>query len=323
MNDECSEIIKKVIEYKNKFAFNCTNNLPTTRYCSQNNFDLVIVGGKSESTRQVVRDAFTVDGTDFFTVDSLPIINYGRSYLKTVCIKGQIYVFGGIDDNNNPVIAVEKYSSTTNTWNFITQMYDNREGFCACSFIDSIYVIGGYFDDTMTTTNFCLMCNITNKTWTQVARMNEARCDASCVVFEGRIVVTGGFNINNIKLNTVEAYDHIDDSWTNMPNMVERRQCHKSIALRNKLFLVGRVVYGGNVEVFDSHCNKFVLIKEYPNEFNEYKSSAVLSMGNKIVIFSNEEGYVLIYDVDKNKWSRKSCEATKNIVHFSCPKLPK
>ena len=74
---------------------------------------------------------------------------------------------------------------------------------------------------------------------------------------------------------------------------------------------------------FDTHCNKFVLIKEYPNEFNEYKSSAVLSMGNKIVIFSNEEGYVLIYDVDKNKWSRKSCEATKNIVHFSCPKLPK
>ena len=141
MNDECSEVIKKVIEYKNKLPFNIINNLPPSRYCSQNNFDIVIVGGVEKFERQVVRDAFTVDCTDFFTVDSLPIINYRRYYLKTVCNKGEIYVFGGIDDNNNPVIAVEKYSSTANTWNFITQMNDNREGFCACSFIDSIYVI--------------------------------------------------------------------------------------------------------------------------------------------------------------------------------------
>ena len=91
------------------------------------------------------------------------------------------------------------------------------------------------------------------------------------------------------------------------------------------MFLVGRVVYGGNVEVFDSHCNKFVLIKQPTNGLSEYISniSDALSIGNKIVIFSNEEGCVLIYDVDKNKWSRKSCEATKNIVHFSCSKLPK
>ena len=126
MNDECSEVIKKVIEYKNKLPFNIINNLPPSRYCSQNNFDIVIVGGVEKFERQVVRDAFTVDCTDFFTVDSLPIINYRRYYLKTVCNKGEIYVFGGIDDNNNPVIAVEKYSSTNNNCNFITQMYDNR-----------------------------------------------------------------------------------------------------------------------------------------------------------------------------------------------------
>ena len=48
---------------------------------------------------------------------------------------------------------------------------------------------------------------------------NVDRENASCAVFEGRIVVTGGYNDNEGLLNTVEAYDHIDYSWKNMPNM--------------------------------------------------------------------------------------------------------
>ena len=45
LNNECSKIIKKVIEYKNKFPFNCTSNLPKSRHCNQINFDLVVSGG--------------------------------------------------------------------------------------------------------------------------------------------------------------------------------------------------------------------------------------------------------------------------------------
>lgn len=40
--------------------------------------------------------------------------------------------------------------------------------------------------------------------------MNHARLNPSCAVFEGRIVVFGGYNGGS--LNTVEAYDHIADS---------------------------------------------------------------------------------------------------------------
>ena len=48
---------------------------------------------------------------------------------------------------------------------------------------------------------------------------NVARENSSCAVFEGRIVVSGWYNNNEGLLNTVEAYDHIDDSWKYMPNM--------------------------------------------------------------------------------------------------------
>ena len=319
-NDECSKVVKKLIEYKNKLPFNCKNILPRSRHCGQNNFKLVVVGGENENTGQVVRNNFTVDGTHFSAVNNLSKINYGRFELKTVCIKGEVYVFGGIGDNGNPVMPVEKYSPDTNTWNVITQMYDRRINFCACSFIDSLYVLTGFLNYCI---NSCLVFDTTNITWKEISRINEARFDASCVVFEGRIVVSGGLNNNDEILNTVEAYDHVDNSWTNMPNMIEERYCHKSVAIKNKLFIVGGVFVNRSIEVFDSHCNKFVLIKQPTNGLSEYISniSDALSIGNKIVIFSNEEGCVLIYDVDKNKWSRKSCEATKNILHFSCYKL--
>ena len=153
MNIECSKVIRKVIEYKNKYPYNYTNILFRSRHCSQENFKFVFVGGKLKSTEEVVRNTFTVDSFDFSNVNSLPIMNFGRYKSKIVRVKCEIYVIGGYDDRYKPVIAIEKYSPATNTWNVIAQMCDNREGFCACSFIDSIYVIGGYLRGS---TNSCL-----------------------------------------------------------------------------------------------------------------------------------------------------------------------
>ena len=95
--------------------------------------------------------------------------------------------------------------------------------------------------------------------------MHQARKFASCTVFEGRVFVSGGFN--NIQLNNVEAYDHIDDSWSNMPNMIERRHHHRSVAIKNKLFIIGGHKVS-SVEVFHSVCNKFVLLKFPPQDLS-------------------------------------------------------
>ena len=317
-NDECSEVIRKVIEYKNKFPTKCTNILPTSRYCTQNNFDLVIVGGENESKRLVVRDASIVNGTDFSNVNSLPTINYGRYRSTIVCSKGEIYVLSGINNKHKPVMHIEKYSPATNTWNVIGQMYDDRIFFCACSFIDDIYVIGGLLNAGNSS---CVKFSTTNKTWTQIARMDEARRYASCVVFEGRIVVSGGYNDNDGYLNTVEAYDHIEDSWANMPNMIERRRFHKSVAIKNKLFIVGGL-FSKAIEVFDLYSKKFALLQHPSINMRLELVADVSSIGNKVVIFSDREGSVFYHDVENDVWSEKSCEATKNTQHFSCASLP-
>ena len=64
-----------------------------------------------------------------------------RCVFGAFCIKGEIYVFGGIDSKK-----VEKYSPDMNTWEYVTDMVDDRRFFSSLSFEDKVYIMGGLFD---------------------------------------------------------------------------------------------------------------------------------------------------------------------------------
>ena len=151
--------------------------------------------------------------------------------------------------------------------------------------------------------------------------MNETRWAASCAVFEGRIVVCGGRS-NVDSLNTVTAYDHVADKWSYMPEMIEARGHNKSVAVKNKLFVVG-----GNTrtcQVFDSTCNKFVLLKKLSTWYTYYfyAPDEAVCIGNKLVVFCNTDNAVLFYDVENDVWSLEKLAVETNMSSFSCTKVP-
>ena len=123
------------------------------------------------------------------------------------------------------------------------------------------------------------------------------------------IVVSGGYN-NGI---------YIADTWTPMPNMVERRYSHKSVAIKNKLFVIGY-----SCEVYDSFCKKFVLLKSPSAVFNTslHSTEGVISLEDKIAVRYYGISYLYFYDVESNTWSREPCEVTGNNAQFCCCKMP-
>ena len=149
--------------------------------------------------------------------------------------------------------------------------------------------------------------------------MNNARRLSACSVFEGKIVVSGGYY--NVSLNTVEAYDHAGDTWENMPNMIDEREGHKSVAVNHKLFVIGGF-NTNNCEAFDSNTHEFTLIKKPTSVsgFSLYEPNEVVTIGSKIFVFQNNSK-VITYDFEKNKWSKSLCEATKYIEYFSLLKM--
>ena len=159
--------------------------------------------------------------------------------------------------------------------------------------------------------------------------MNDARSEAACAVFEGRIVVSGGKNNNNLNgVNTVEMYDHITNTWSFMPNMIKRRVDHSSAAINNKLFVFGSRYGNGKetFEVFDSTCKKFVFIKQKRNSFKLRLNNIVESfcIEGKLVLLGNWwSSTVLCYDVDVDEWSEEPFKATRNTAGYGCSLVPR
>ena len=166
----------------------------------------------------------------------------------------------------------------------------------------------------MTVTDSCLQFDTKDNKWKESARMNDTRKFAACAVFEGKIVVTGGWDENLNDLNTVESYDVFSDTWSPMQNMIERKRSHSLVVVENKLFVIGR----NNSEVFDSSCGKFIFLKS-PDCCYLQKA---ISVGNKIFVFRNFNNSTVVYDVDKDKWSEQPGELTKNNNSYACVKLP-
>ena len=79
-----------------------------------------------------------LEAKNLLVVKDFPQTRNARFKGGTVCIKGEIYVFGGIGYDSNIVTSIEKYSPVTNAWKHVADMLDNHDLFSACSFMDSI-----------------------------------------------------------------------------------------------------------------------------------------------------------------------------------------
>ena len=316
-NQEFYKIFKEV--YTNCLR-NKTSSFITNRYCGQDMFNILICGGQNSKSYEVVSTVNQIKGIDLNKTKTLSSMTIEREMFTAVCLKGEIYVFGGYDNVNNLVKSIERYSLSTNKWSKVTSMYDNRVDFCACSFMDKIYVFGGCFynneDDYYTSINSCLQFDTKKESWKTIARLKKARGNAACVVFNGNIVISGGMENDNIVLNTVESYDVFGDKLTSMPSMIYSHKFHNLVVVKNKLFVISKGIE--SCEVYDNACKKFVVLKHQPYIY----CNKSVSIGKKIMIFQEAMSTVICYDVDKDEWSEESCEVTKDLIDFSCTKLP-
>ena len=320
MKTHLLEILNKKVEFIHN---NCSNNY-TRRYCNQDCFNILLCGGYYRGFGNVVNTVNQISGKNFEYQNDFPPMIEERYESKAVCLKAEIYVFGGFDKNHTLIKSVQKYSPSTNTWNKVGDMFDDRKDFCVCAFMDKIVVIGGCYgeeeddDDIWSSSHSCLLLDTKVNKWKEVARMNQARYYAACAVFEERVVVSGGCDNNHTESNKVESYDVVSDKWSLMSNMTSSKYCHSLTVAKNKLFVIG---YGEHTcEVFDYYCKKFVEIRS-PQTIYLFLNRAI-SIGSKIIVFQNIKSSIFIYDVDKDEWSEESCEVTKILDNSSCVKLP-
>ena len=313
-NIELCKTLKEVLLNQKTLFLASTDKYITSRYCSQNKFNVLICGGRNEQSL-VVRNVHQVDGSTLNYVNDISEMKIERINFEAVSLKGEVYVFGGYKNRNGNVIqSVEKYSLLTNTWNKVAHMFDKLEGFCACAFMDKIFILGAFYEKGDKVTSSCFYFDIRQNCFIKVSKMIHARMSAACVVFQGNIVVSGGMNYYN-DLNSVESYDVFANKWSLMPSTINSHRCHSLVVVKDKLFVIGDE--RNRFEVFDNVCKKFVSLK---HPFIDYSKS--VAIGNRIIVFKYVISTLLCYDVDKDEWSEESFELTEDLDGFSCAKLP-
>ena len=223
-NHECVKILKEVT--KNLFQ-NSSYTCYTNRFCGQNKYNILIYGGYNEIKGKVFKTVVRLDGSKLNIVKPISSIVNERIRFEAVCLKGEVYVFSG--KFGTTTMSVEKYSFSSNSWNEVSRISENRDSFCACAFMDHIFMFGGcsnekHFFDRVT--DSCLKFNTNDNNLKEICRMNIERVHASCVNFQGNIVVTGGRRFDTSKLKSVESYDTFGDKWTFMPDMIHRHSDH-------------------------------------------------------------------------------------------------
>ena len=337
--DGCVVIIKDSL--KNRKKEKNSKQFSLSRNCSKKNFSLIFTGGYNNQLSRTFSVSKQVDARDFSVVkdfDSTKILADHRS----VYCGGALYVFGGFGTKANFFgslgrnrwisKSVLKYCLENKTWEEVAEMNDGRYDFCTCALMDQIYIVGGKNGHNNEYLNTCVKFDTKNNSLTGVAWMRWYRVSGSCSVFEGRIIVTGGFNIDfNIgynyhvqELNTVEAYDHIANRWSSMPNMIERRCFHASAAMRNKLFIIGSFHGIKPCEIYDSKNKRFDLLKQCSSKlrFNLANVANTFSIGSKFVTVGYDSSTALSYDVEKDEWSEETFDVTKYRSNFSCALAP-
>ena len=92
--------MKGVLSDKINSLHNCSYN-HTSRYCNQNNFNVLTCGGFGTKRATCVANVHKADASNPESVNVLSLMITEKKQFETCCLKGEVYVIGGRDSADN------------------------------------------------------------------------------------------------------------------------------------------------------------------------------------------------------------------------------
>ena len=292
------------------------------RYCNQNEFSIFDCGGntKNKAIPKSLNSEF--NGSKFQW--SKICDKFETTYkCKTAVINSNVILVNSLYTSTDKAFknlqSLELFANNKKFGFCITERFGQRKRYCVCAFKQKVYIIGGKRvknrgrkeeKDLMS----CFYYDTECEKWCQIADMNERRYDAACTVYEGKIVVSGGFS----NLATVEAYDYYGEEWTYLPDMIDGRYDHASVSMGNKLFVIGGFEES-DCEVFDSYSRKFSYITTCSDLINDMDSFQAVCINRHIVIFGRKglnkpETKLFAYNVETSQLKAIECGTLQNRI---------
>jgi hypothetical protein len=282
--------------------------------------EVLIMGGYDEnynylnSTFKMVMDKH---GNIRFE-DSMPML-VDRAYQDTVYHQGEVF---SISTGETPVASIgtmERLDTLSQTRTMLRSNLPHPLYNTSAAILNNkLFVIGGKYRDAAS--NEYLKSNMMYEfeqhadeadqgTWRlHEARLNTARYDTSCAVYQGKLYICGGYD-GNYKLSSVEVFDPAIGTWQNAGKMTNARTYFSLFVFDDELYAVGGDGYDDNItiEKLSKQTGEWELVTDL--EENRWGCASAL-VGSKIFLFGGYNGEIIstfdIFDLITKKWASKT-----------------
>jgi N-acetylneuraminic acid mutarotase len=188
------------------------------------NGDLLVTGGMNDSGPLVSTEKFSYDRGNWMPTG--PLGTPRRDFTVTELPDGTILLVGG-ETTEGYTASVEHYDRGTNTWTPAADLAIPRAKHTATLLDWTLLVVGGVSVSGETAS--VEVFDILHNEWAPGNSLATRRSDHTATIMaDGRVLVAGGYNVDDGCLASAEIFDPEDGAWTPTGAMHTARARHRA-----------------------------------------------------------------------------------------------
>ncbi|XP_064636754.1 kelch-like protein 9 isoform X2 [Lineus longissimus] len=187
----------------------------------------------------VTNEVKTLHCSSGFALWDIPYMIEPRAHHVLVHCRDYLYAIGGKSDGQIWA-SVEGFELNKDEWSFKASLKTPLYDHAGCEYGNKVYISGGVEGDTVVNTMRCY--DPETNTWETKAPMQSVRAGHTMNRLGDKLIACGGwlcYNQGGGHLNSVEAYDPIQDKWTYQSTMRSDVASHAATVMEDKLYVAG------------------------------------------------------------------------------------
>lgn len=177
-------------------------------------------------------------------------------------------------------------------------LFHYRGYFAATEHDKNVYVVGGF--DFLNRLDTCYKYNTTTNKWTTFPSLSHGRSDATCIVYNGKLLVSGGYDgERTLSRNEIIDLKNPSTGWEEFASLRQPRSGHNLVIYRGVLYAIGGFQHGHSAETceyYDSANNEWRVAPSMKEERSTFA----------VIVF---DGY--IYAIGGHSIDKATCTAER------------
>ncbi|KAI8498524.1 hypothetical protein Bbelb_237260 [Branchiostoma belcheri] len=340
---ECKEMVKEAADYHAYPYHQNTMQSERTRLRYGRHVAIAVGGkikreGPLEQCDMVL--CYNRDTHSWEELTRLPARLKNHSITSVAVMDGFLYVCGGQNQYGNVgrhiLRSAFRYDPRFDEWLRLANMQQERASFALGGLDGKLYAVAGMDEngnlrtaESMTASERTAYLLPNTRRQEHGRNIHEKTHNSLCAVLDGKIMITGGFNGDEIH-NQLQCYDPKHDKWIQKSSMVIERFGHTSVALRDRLYVMGgcnctpegHIVDVLGLEGYNMDTDQWAVVAPMITG-QSYAGAAVL--GTSIFIVGgwtrNDKKVhkcVYAYDVERDEWRREGDLPERTMDLMAC-----